>query len=296
MYKILSIDGGGVHGYSSLIFLQRLLKEKPDLLEKVDLIAGTSIGGILGLGLAMEHGIEFVIENFLNGIPLAFDTDFFRTAGFTIGLNPKYKIDKFKKFLTGVYNDMTLKDLKKKVVIPAFQLDTHSRFWKAKIFHNFDGPTADPDVKVLDVALSTSAVPVYFPTYDKYVDGGVVSTNPSMIAAIQTQDINSRIYPKPNLNDLAILSLGTMTEDHVQGTDLQWGYLSWIQPILQIATQKDIIVVDHQCKVLFGERYHRMESIISGPMDNFSEIDGIKKISEDYPIEKTVSWLKGYWY
>lgn len=296
MYKILSIDGGGVHGYSSLIFLQRLLKEKPDLLETADLIAGTSIGGILGLGLAMEHGIEFVTRNFLDGIPLAFDTDCFRTAGFAIGLNPKYRIDKFKKFLTGVYGDLTLKDLKKKVVIPAFKLDTNEKFWKAKIFHNFDGPTADPDTKVLDVALATSAVPVYFPTYDKYVDGGVVPTNPSMIAAIQTQDVNSRIYPKPNLNDLAILSLGTMTEDHVGGANLQWGYLSWIQPILQITTQKDIIVVDHQCKVLFGDRYKRMEPVIGGPMDNFKEIDKIKEISNDYSIDETISWLKRYWY
>ena len=51
-YRILSIDGGGIRGLFTCVVLQRLEEEVPGWLDRVDLIAGTSTGGIMALGLA----------------------------------------------------------------------------------------------------------------------------------------------------------------------------------------------------------------------------------------------------
>jgi patatin-like phospholipase/acyl hydrolase len=55
-YRILSLDGGGIRGLLSAVILERLERLAPGWLDQVDLIAGTSTGGILALGLA--HGVQ----------------------------------------------------------------------------------------------------------------------------------------------------------------------------------------------------------------------------------------------
>ena len=51
-YNILSLDGGGIRGLLTAIILERLNLTNPGWLDKVDLLAGTSTGGIIALGLA----------------------------------------------------------------------------------------------------------------------------------------------------------------------------------------------------------------------------------------------------
>ena len=53
-YRVLSLDGGGIRGLITAILLARLDTEK-DLhgwLERADLVAGTSTGGLIALALA----------------------------------------------------------------------------------------------------------------------------------------------------------------------------------------------------------------------------------------------------
>ncbi|EKX34472.1 hypothetical protein GUITHDRAFT_80524, partial [Guillardia theta CCMP2712] len=48
-FRILSLDGGGVRGILSAVILARLLKAVPTFLDNVDLLAGTSTGGLIAL-------------------------------------------------------------------------------------------------------------------------------------------------------------------------------------------------------------------------------------------------------
>ena len=50
-YFVLSLDGGGIRGVLTARLLERLERAQP-FLHRVDLVAGTSTGGILALGLA----------------------------------------------------------------------------------------------------------------------------------------------------------------------------------------------------------------------------------------------------
>jgi patatin-like phospholipase/acyl hydrolase len=295
MYKILSIDGGGLHGYADVIILRRLMEKCPNLLNDVDLIAGTSVGGIVGLGMAMGHKIDIVEKNFVDGVPLAFTPEYPRTFGFYLGLCSKYNTKHFKKFLEFVYNGLCLGDLKKKVVIPAFCLDDESpvrRRWKPKIFHNFSSP--DYNLKLIDVAMATSAVPVIFPAYGKYIDGAVVANNPTLCAVAQTQD-EQNIGIRPKLEDICVLSLGTVRDEYVEGKNFDWGYLKWIKTILELLPERDLPIINYQASLLLGSRYHRIEPIINVPMDDVKGFDAIRKISLDYDIQDADVWLNKNW-
>eukprot|EP01047_Picozoa_sp_COSAG01_P033415 COSAG01_NODE_2459_length_7655_cov_138.985442_3_plen_276_part_00 len=46
--NVLSLDGGGVRGLFTAVILARLVEEEPRLMERFDLVAGTSSGGIIG--------------------------------------------------------------------------------------------------------------------------------------------------------------------------------------------------------------------------------------------------------
>lgn len=297
MFKILSIDGGGMHGYADLIILQKIVDRCPKFLENVDLIAGTSIGGILALGFALGHSVNEVSQNFIRGIPLAFNTNTARLIGFYAGICPKYDNSKFKVFLRGVYGSAKIGDLKKKVVIPTFCLDDEAsshRRWRAKIFHNFEGADSDGNTKLVDMAMATSAVPVFFPTYDKYVDGALIANNPALCAVAQTQDPrNTEITP--NRNEIAVLSIGTIRDIYIEQRNAQWGYFMWSRSIFHIITERDTLVTNYMASLLLGDNYHRIEPVINGPMDNFEEVSAIAQVGKDYPIEDTIKWVEKHW-
>lgn len=298
MYRILSIDGGGLHGYSSIILLKRLLDKKPDLLDKVDLVAGTSIGGILALGIASNHPLGDIESNFLIGMPYAFNTNLYKFTKFVTGISPKYDSSIFKDYLTGIFGTNTLKDLKKKTLITTFCIDNEKekdRRWQAKILHNFEGPDSDGDFKIVDAAMATSAVPTFFPMYQKYIDGAFANNNPALIAMCQTQDQRALIDPRPTFNDLSVLSIGSIKNKYITERDAKWSYLNWLRPLLELFTEKDILLTNYQCKTIIGERFQRLEPVINSSMDDFAVISTIKSIAMNYDIQDTVSWLDKHW-
>ena len=297
MYKILSIDGGGMHGYAYIIILKRILKECPHLLDTVDLIAGTSIGGIIGLGLAAGHTINEIDKNFIKGIPLAFSTNPARLLGFYAGICPKYDNSKFKVFLRSLYGTATLGQLCKKIVVPTYCLDDEAavhRRWRAKIFHNFDGEDCDTEARLVDVAMATSAAPVFFPIYNKFIDGAIVANNPTLCAVSQTQDLRN-VANNPTVEDISVLSIGTIRNIYITERDINWGYFMWARSIFHMLTERDTLIINHMTKLLLKDRYHRIEPVINGPMDDFEDLSVIAKTGSDYPIDNTVAWLNKYW-
>jgi patatin-like phospholipase/acyl hydrolase len=304
-YRILSLDGGGIRGIITAIILQRLESEASvqDWLQSVDLIAGTSTGGLLALGLG--HGLtpKFMRSIYENDGPDIFDDswlDDVRDLGKISGAD--YDTKNLEKVLKRIFGRTTLSRLKHRVLIPTFDLDSESspgkRMWKPKLFHNFPGSDSDGSMLAYKVGLYTSAAPTYFPSVDGYIDGGVYANNPSMCALAQSQD--ARIPDSPALSEVRLLSLGTgISLEYIQGKELDWGYAQWAKPLISLMLDGVAGIADYQCEQLLGERYHRHAPVfpprVSIPMDAVERIPYMTEFAEKLDLSSTVAWLKKYW-
>lgn len=123
-YRILSLDGAGIRGLLSIVLLDRLQRECPGWLRKVHLLAGTSTGGIIALGIA--HGVPLADIRALyeqKGRDIFDDSwlDNLRDLGNVAGA--QYGNKALTRELRRIFGDARLKDLSKRVLIPAFDLD-----------------------------------------------------------------------------------------------------------------------------------------------------------------------------
>lgn len=71
-HLILSLDGGGIRGVLTAKILERLEAACP-FLDRVELVAGTSTGGILALGLARGLTPSALVELYRTEGPRIFD-------------------------------------------------------------------------------------------------------------------------------------------------------------------------------------------------------------------------------
>ncbi|MBI1193345.1 MAG: hypothetical protein GC205_09235 [Bacteroidetes bacterium] len=303
-YRILSIDGGGIRGLITTILLQRIQKEPgfENFLDNTDLLAGTSTGGLLALGIAKGLSLERIRETYEVQGPKIFDDswlDNIRDLGKLRGAD--YSLKPLKAELTSLLGQTTLGQLRKKVLITAFDLDNEdgdARSWKPKLFHNFAGPGSDRTELAVNVGLYTSAAPTYFPSVDGYIDGGVYANNPAMCALAQSQD--KRYNPTPLLDDVVVFSLGTgKTLEYISGNTVDWGYAQWVKPLLDLMFDGVSGIADFQCSQLLHERYHRLSPVLPRkpkiPMDGAKRIPEMIKIAENVPLTPTLEWLKKAW-
>jgi uncharacterized protein len=301
-YRILSFDGGGIRGLVTTVLLERLTREVPALITKADLLAGTSTGGIIALGLAFGKSPTDLRQLYYQNGEAIFDDSFVRDIRDLGGLaGAKYDNDNLKALLSNVFGTSELRDLAKKVLIPSFDLDNQNRDdrqrrWAPKFFHNFEGEDSDGQLGVLDVALYTSAAPTYFPSYGGYIDGGVVANNPSMAALAQTQDPRALITDRPQLSEISLLSVGTGTSlYYIKGQRLDWGELEWAKPIVTLMLEANMGVADYQCRQVMGEQYHRLAPIFDPGttinLDDWRRRDDLIAFAAQVDITTTVQWL-----
>jgi len=165
----LSIDGGGIKGLVTTIILQKIVATPglENFPESIDLIAGTSTGGLIAMSLAHDVDLTEIRDAYVNGGAKVFKDswlDDFVDLGKVFGAN--YTIDGLLGELMRLPGDTTLGELNKNVMVVAFDLDNgatnpEERSWKPKIFHNFIGPDSDRDVSAVSVGLYPEGVRHY---------------------------------------------------------------------------------------------------------------------------------------
>lgn len=190
-FKIIALDGGGIRGVLTAALLNRLQEQYPGLsnpANAVTLFAGTSTGGILALGLAAGLTPAEMRDLYVVNGKVIFDATWIRDITDLGGIaGAKFDNGNLKAVLGQTFAGATLGNLKHRVLISSFQLDDGATppSWKPKFFHNFPGSDSDAEELVVDVAMKTSAAPTYFPSYEGFIDGGVIANNPSMAALAQ---------------------------------------------------------------------------------------------------------------
>jgi len=239
MKKILSLDGGGIRGIIPAIILSHIEKKtKKKTSDLFDLIAGTSTGGILALGLtipnsnkAPKYSADDLKDLYEKNGRKIFDRSFWR--GITSGagwLEEEYDHKPLEKVLHSYFGNTLLKSALKKVLISCYGIQKRKpHFFKSwrKEYNN---------VPMKKVARATSAAPTFFePLKLRYddnicalIDGGVFINNPAISAyseAIRLWGINE---------DYIVISLGTgqLTREIKYEDAKGWGKLEWIRPVI----------------------------------------------------------------
>lgn len=218
VYNILSIDGGGIKVLYTIYMLQHFENVfcKPygkRINQYFDMFCGTSGGGIVALSLACDISIDAIAKIFEDHADKLFPghncgyfmskiNAIYRTIKMIFGA--KYDNKALIDLAYSIFGEKTLQDIKYKVCIPSFCLDTSSNVV-------FGSNNFDKDVKLVDVILATSAAPTYFPVhfipeYGHFVDGGIWANNPSFVGI----DEALKYYVGKTHRTYRLLSLGNI--------------------------------------------------------------------------------------
>jgi patatin-like phospholipase/acyl hydrolase len=300
MKRIISFDGGGICGLLSLVVLERLLSEYPDLLDDVDLYAGTSTGGIISLGLADGLDVVTLRKMYETQGHRIFKRDWWSPLGIT---GAKYTNKGLKALMAEIFGARKLGGLKGKVLVPVFALYGHEGgkpMWRPKFFTNWQDEDPDCAFSVLDVAMATSAAPTYFPSYNGYVDGGVVANNPA--AAAMSMMLNPKVVGRRlNRRELRVLSIGTgTTAESIQKNNVNWGIMQWGSHIIDIFMQGVADVPTYACQALLQDNFHRVNSVYDKgklpAMDEYKRVDELIALGEAMDLGPTEKWIEEHWF
>jgi patatin-like phospholipase/acyl hydrolase len=302
-FRIIALDGGGIRGVLTAVLIDRLQQRYPDLLNPADaviLFAGSSTGGILALGLAAGLTPAQMRDLYVVNGKSIFDATWLRDIEDLGGIaGAKYDNSNLKAVLGQTFVGATLGSLKHRVLISSFQLDDGAAnpSWKPKFFHNFPGLDSDAAALVVDVAMETSAAPTYFPSYNGFIDGGVIANNPSMAAVAQALDRRNPAAEQATLEDVTLLSVGTGTSlQCIKEKEVDWGDAQWIRPLIGIMMDGSVGVAHFQCTQLLGPRYQRLAPAFppgtSIGLDEVARIVDLLSFAQSVNIESTVAWLQ----
>lgn len=272
-FQILSLSGGGYLGLYQVVVLCELEEKvgKP-IAQCFDLLAGTSIGGIVALSLALEvpattilHAFEKHGASIFSDRPVPQST-FGKMSDLGRALfNPKYKHDGLRNALHEFIDPSTLiGDLKHPVVVPTINLTKgRPQVFKTPHHERFE---RDHRVSVHDVALATSAAPTFFPLAqigdELFTDGGLCANMPDSVALHEAE-----YFFKVPTEHVSILSIGTTTSQfsfsHSTGRNLgilNWFYDTRLMSVILSSQQK---LTEFMLLHKLGDRYFRIDSIQS---------------------------------
>ena len=296
-YRILALDGGGVRGAYTSKLIERL-NDATGFLEHVDLVAGTSTGGIIALALAAGKTPNEITTLYRDNAHPIFSTPLWREVQSGIIVS-KYPADGLRKALTATFGPLKLQDLKEHtVLVPAFDLDSEAtdepRSWKMKFFHNLPNEDSDGQEVAVEVGLRTAAAPIYFPTSGNYIDGGVAANNPAMAALALAINPDTTKGAGKSLFQVRMLSIGTGRNCKWVVGDHDWGVVEWGKKLIDILIEGTMGVASYQCKAILGPHFERLDPVLPEEV-NLDDAGCVEKLVEwatKEKLDETIRWIR----
>jgi predicted acylesterase/phospholipase RssA len=265
--RILSIDGGGIRGLipaTILAGMQKMLGSTP-LVDLFDVVAGTSTGGLIALGLTVPgangkpmYTPEDMVKLYTQDGPRIFSRSlWYRLRSLGGLIRPKWPASGIEAVLREKFQDFELKDAIKELVITSYGL--HHR--QVRLFSR-KSALEHPQNNFLmrDVARATSAAPTYFSPavisnlgdgeHSIMVDGGVGANNPCLAAVAETM----RMYPG---KELFLVSIGTGkgVRPFPPKQALDWGILGWAVPITEVLFDAQASLASEELAMLMPRKH-----------------------------------------
>lgn len=298
--NILSIDGGGIRGIIPAMLLAEIEKRTGRSISKLfHLMAGTSTGGVLTLGLSKPDGkgepqysaAELVGLYEKNGGKILFRSCWHRVKSLGRWADEKYLVQGMQETFQEYFGASRLKDALTNVLLTAYEIELRCPF-----FFRSERAKKDPayDFPMVAVAMATSAAPTYFEPcrimkeesndYYALIDGGVYANNPAMCAYAEAR------WSETDPEDFLLVSIGTGEQKVTLPYDKakSWGMAQWAKPLMNIIFDGVNDTVDYQLRRLIppgkdGQcRYYRFQPEIKDEisLDNASpeNIRHLKKV------------------
>ena len=303
MKYILSLDGGGIRGIIPAIVLMEIEERTgKQIHELFDLVAGTSIGGIIALGLLKRDsssGAQYTAADMLKLHTRRGDEIFDRPLskivsslwGFT---NSKYSHENLEEILDDYFGDAKLGDALTKVLINSYDIENREPYffksWRYK----------DSDVYMKKAARATSAAPTFFaPTQVKVrseknpksndkeifkakdktcirtlVDGGVFVNNPTVSAYVEAK----RIFSEEEDNfTIVSIGCGELNREFPYEKSKNWGLLGWVNPqqvpLLSCMFDGVSDAVDYQMgRLIDKDKFFRLQIELTEASDDIDDV------------------------
>jgi patatin-like phospholipase/acyl hydrolase len=278
-FQILSLDGGGIKGIFSAAVLAAIEEDlKINIVDHFDLIAGTSTGGIIALGLGLGLKPREIVEFYVHEGPRIFPR-WFGAKRIQHWFYRKFSPEPLATALKSCFKDKRFGDSKKRLIIPSYNLGDDDVY----IFRTPHHQRLKRDFKVpaWKVALATSSAPTFFPCTRevdsvRLVDGGVWANNPTMIAIVEAYDTL-----KIPMESLSVFSIGTSDAVSHRRTRLNTGGIfSWAlgNAAVDVIMRGQSLAAFHQATHLLGEdRVERLNPKVAA--DEFA-LDGVHKADD----------------
>ncbi|KAH3757009.1 hypothetical protein Pelo_11227 [Pelomyxa schiedti] len=289
-FIILSMDGGGVRGAILSIVLQQLNEAFPSLIDRVDLFAGASVGGVISILLAMGWPMS-AIRSFGD---LCGQVAFFEKV--SLGLfQAQYSPENVNAIIQECFGSFQLGDAKKHFLVPTCLLNNG----KAEPTCFFEGHymnDIDPEYRTLtahEAAVRACSAPCFLPAHSNFVDGAVLCNSSAEFAIAYA---HSRLgVPFENIY---CLSIGTGKDPKFfphfsnSGPTHNWGLCQWgfkFGSVLDFNEQR----CSDLCSLLLGNRFHLVQPILPKciKLDAFKHTPTIYEAAASLDLTEAKSWL-----
>jgi uncharacterized protein len=326
-FKVLSIDGGGIRGIIPAMLLAEIEHHSgKSIAEMFDLIAGTSTGGILALGLTkpgLDGGPEYSAKKLIDLYENEGEQIFSLPAwdqGTPVGglAEEKYPSEGIEEVAKMYFQEVWLAEALTRVFVTSYDIEERIPW-----FFRSDRAEGEPDYNFLmrEVARATCATPTYFKPLQlrwgphgeggAFIDGGVFANNPAMCAYVEARKIlDEQGRSSPEETDFLVVSLGTgelirsLPYEEVQS----WGLLAWARPVIDVAFDGVSATVDFQLEELLSRkdgvrRYYRFQTELVDVNDAIYDVSpenvqGLKRLAraiidnEADRLSELYEWLK----
>lgn len=274
-FRILSIDGGGIRGVfpaGVLAELETLAGSGKSIASYFDLVAGTSTGGIIALGLGAGKSAREIRDLYMHRGPEIFPPVWDNIVGRcwkTFRNNVlnatfhRYSRRSLERVLQEFLGDKILGESNVRQVIPAFD----GRFSEVFLFktRHHEEYTQDWRKRMVEIGLATSAAPTFYRPLDsggyRLIDGGIWANNPTMLAIVEA--LISYDVPRERIK---VLSIGCGDEPYHVTRRMTWGgFWHWRQ-IIGAAMRAQSLAATNQARLFLGPaNVIRIDPTLVGP-------------------------------